>query len=90
VTETSPAHLEVRAADWWTAINVGLNRLELRLLQPGVIRYELRYWRWARYVLGLSGALGFVGLALLLSIDVRDYLARHQSSMILACRSTRT
>jgi hypothetical protein len=82
VGEGGPGHLEVRAADWWTAINVGLNRLELRHLQPSVIRYHVRYWQWARYALGLSGGLGLVGLALLLSFDVRGYIARHQSSMI--------
>jgi len=82
VTEASTAHLEVCAAGWWTAINVGLNRLRLRLLRPGLIRYDVQYWRWARYVLGLCSVPGLVGLALLLSIDVRGYIARHPSSMI--------
>jgi len=41
VSGAGPGHLEVRAADWWTATNVGLNRVELRSLQPGVIRREL-------------------------------------------------
>lgn len=82
VTDASAAHLEICAADWWTAINVGLNRLKLRLLRPGQIRYDVQYWRWASYVLGLCGALGLVGVAVLLSIDVRGYIARHRSSMI--------
>jgi hypothetical protein len=30
VSDAGPGHLVVRAVDWWTAINVGLNRLELR------------------------------------------------------------
>jgi hypothetical protein len=82
VSEASPGHLEVRAADWWTAINVGLNRLELWHLQPSVIRYNVRYWRWAQYALGLSGGLGVAGLVMLLSLDVRAYIARHRNSMV--------
>ena len=82
VSESDPTHLEVRAANWWTAINVGLNRLELRHSPPNMIHYHVQYWRWARYALGLSGALGLVGLVLLLSFDVRGYIARHQNSMV--------
>jgi hypothetical protein len=75
-------HLVVQAADWRTAVNVGLNRLEIRHVPPDLLRYQVRYWQWARYALGLSGGLGLVGLALLLSLDVRGYIARHQSSMV--------
>ena len=82
VSESSPARLQVRAADWWTAINVGLNRLELRQLQPNSIHYHVRYWQWARFALGLSGSLGLVGLVLMFTFDVRAYIAQHQSSMI--------
>jgi hypothetical protein len=82
VSEASAGHLKIRAADWWTAINVGLNRLELRHLQPGSIHYHVRYWQWAWFALGLSGGLGLIGLALLLSFDVRAYIAQHQNSMI--------
>ncbi|MGH9383172.1 MAG: hypothetical protein ACRD2N_02620 [Vicinamibacterales bacterium] len=80
--DASPSHLEVHAADWWTAINVGLNQLELRHVQANVIGYHVRYWRWATYALGLSGVLGLVGLALLLGFDARGYIARHANSMI--------
>src|SRR5215470_3809034 len=82
VSETTPDNLQVRAADWWTAINVGLNRLELRQLQPNSIHYHVRYWQWARFVLVFSGSLGLVGLVLLLSFDIRAYIAQHQSAMI--------
>ena len=82
VSEAASGVLVVRAADWWTAINVGLNRLELQHVPPDLIRYDVRYWRWAAYALGLSGALGLVGLAMLLSLDVRGYVARHERSMI--------
>jgi hypothetical protein len=42
----------------------------------------VRYWRWAGYVLGLSGELGLVGVALLVSLDVRGYIVQHQNSMV--------
>lgn len=82
VVEAGAGHLEVRAADWWSAINVGLNWVELRNVAPGLIRYRVRYWRWAQFALGLSGGLGLAGIVLLLSLDVRGYLARHPASMI--------
>jgi hypothetical protein len=82
VSAVSHDHLEIRAADWWTAFNVGLNTVNLRHAQPGVVHYHVQYWRWAQFVLGLSGVLGLIGIALLLSFDVRAYIAEHQSSMI--------
>ena len=82
VSEAASGALVVLAADWWTAINVGLNRVELRPLPPDLIRYDVRYWRWALYAISLSAGLGLVGLAMLLSLDVRSYIARHERSMI--------
>jgi hypothetical protein len=82
VTEAGPEHLTIGAADWWSAVNVGLNRVELRQVQPGVLRYHVRYWRWAQYALGVSGGLGLVGIVLLLSVDVRGYMARNPSAAI--------
>jgi hypothetical protein len=82
VSDAGPGHLVVRAVDWWTAINVGLNRLELRELRPSVIRNHLRYWQWALFVIGLSGGMGLIGVVLLLTVDVRAYIAQHQNSMV--------
>ena len=68
--------------DWRTATSLGLNHVELRQPMPGRIHYRVRYWRWASYVVGLSGVVGVIGAALLLTLDVRDYLVRHPASMI--------
>jgi hypothetical protein len=82
VSEAGHEHLEIRAADWWTAINVGLNTVKLRYVHPGAIHYHVQYWPWTRFVLGLSGGLGLIGITLLLTVDVRRYIAEHQPSMI--------
>jgi hypothetical protein len=73
--------LRVRAVDYWTAINVGLNDLELEHAN-GTVRFRVRYWRWASYALGLSGGLGLVGLTLLMTMDVRAYIARESSARL--------
>jgi hypothetical protein len=80
--ETGPDRIAVQADDWRTAINVGLNELELQLPQRGSIHYRVRYWRWSWYVLALSGVIGIIGIVLLVSLDVRGYIARHPASMI--------
>jgi hypothetical protein len=66
--------LTIQAADWWTAFNVGLNDVELRLSQPGAVQYRVRYWRWAWYCVALCGALGLIGIVLLLTTDARAYM----------------
>lgn len=82
IAESPSDRLHVRAADSWTAINVGLNELELQPSQPGTIRYRVRYWRWAGYALGVSAILGIVGLLLLLTLDVRGYIAGHATARV--------
>lgn len=73
--------LHVSADTWWTASNVGLNELELEVF-PGAVHYHVWYWRWARFVLSLSGSLGVIGLVLISVFDVRGYLASHPGAMI--------
>ena len=82
VTQADTHHLHVRAADWLTAINVGLNELDLELPQRGIVRYQVHYWRWASYATGLSGVLGLIGLALLLTFDVRAYITQSPGAMV--------
>ena len=42
----------------------------------------MRFWRWASFALGLSGIFGLVGVVLLLALDVRGYIARHEATML--------
>jgi hypothetical protein len=82
ISESIAGSVGIHAVDWQTAINVGLNELELSIGRSGQIEYQVRYWRWATYVLGLSGLLGLIGLALLVSIDVRGYIASHPGTQV--------
>jgi hypothetical protein len=82
VSESTPEMVRIHAVNWQSAINVGLNELELRFRHLGKIEYRVRYWRWAAYAIGLGGILGLIGLALLVSVDVRGYIASHPSTQI--------
>ena len=76
IVKTGSGELRIHASDWWTAVNVGLNDVDLRLPHAGAVHYRVRYWRWASYVLGLCGILGLIGLVLLLTVDVRRYIVQ--------------
>ena len=82
VTQTGPDQLQVRAADWRTARNVGLNEVELELARRGTVSYQVRYWRWAFFAVGLCGVLGLIALVLLLTVDTRAYIAGSRWRMI--------
>jgi hypothetical protein len=75
ITRLERHGLAFRAADWATALSVGLNDVELTV-SAGQARYAIRYRRWAAYAAALSAVIG-VGLAIVfLALDVRDYLDR--------------
>ena len=82
VTRADAQHVHVQAVDWRTAINVGLNEVDLEVPQPGTVRYRVYYWRWASYVIGLGAVLGAVGLLLLVTFDVRSYISQSQSRQV--------
>jgi hypothetical protein len=82
VTQTGPDRLHVHAADWRTAMNVGLNEVDLELAQRGTVSYQVRYWRWASFAVGLCGVLGLIALVLLLTVDIRAYIAGSRWRMI--------
>lgn len=74
--------LRVLAADWWTAVNVGLNDVELQLPHSGSVQYRVRYWQWAWFAAGFSAILGLLGVALLLGFDVRSYIEANPASRV--------
>lgn len=82
VVDSSPGHLMVRAADWWTAIAVGLNEVTLDASHAGRVRYQVRYRRWAAYVVGFCAVLGCIGVAFLLSPSAAAYFAGNPGRMV--------
>ena len=82
VSEAGPIRLAVQAADWRTAINVGLNELEVEIRQEGFVHFRVRYWRWTMYVFALSAVIGVTLFAFLAFVDVRSYLSGHPFSRL--------
>ena len=71
----------MRASDWWTAIAVGLNDIDLEVGEPGRVRYHVRYWRWAAYAVGFSAVLGLTLAVVFIAIDLPAYVQRHPDAM---------
>jgi hypothetical protein len=90
VTQQEGARLRFRAADWPSALNVGLNDVELSVAGDGRVSYRIRYPRWAGYVLGLGALLGLALIVFLLAFDMRGYIARHAGSMVPGLSAGRT
>ena len=74
IVESNPANLRMRAKDWWTAINVGMNDLDLRFSTNSVLHYRIVYWRRAAYGLCLCGLLGVIGVIFFLWLDLPSYI----------------
>ena len=78
----STTALNVRAANWFTAINVGMNELFLDLSETGKIKFRLSYWRWATYCVALCFILGIAMIGLFLVIDIQQYIANNRHARI--------
>jgi len=48
------------AADLWTAMNIGLNDVEVRRVGDGRLTYRVSYWTWTGYCVALGAAIGLV------------------------------
>lgn len=82
IVESQPETVRVRAVDWWTAINVGLNDLNLNFSKSGKLHFRLQFWRWAIYGLVLCSVLGLIFVALFLAIDIRSYIANNAGARL--------
>jgi len=81
VVRRGPDGLAFRAMDWLTAVNVGLNEVELSA-SAGRARYQIAYRRYAAYVVLLSAAIALVMAVVFLTLDVHDYVERHPGGTI--------
>lgn len=82
VTRRDGQALAFRAANWWTAFNVGLNDVTLAVSSDGRVRYGISYGRWMGYGLVLCAAFGIGFIIFLLTYDIRAYLVEHPSSQL--------
>jgi hypothetical protein len=81
VVRHRPDGLAFRAKDWLTAVNVGLNEVELSA-SPGRARYRVEYRLWATYVVLLSAAIALVMAVVFLALDMHAYVERHPGETI--------
>ncbi len=72
----------VRAVNWLTACNVGMNELFLDLSESGKIYFRLSYWRWTTYCVALCLVLGLAMIGFFLVIDIRQYIANNAQARI--------
>jgi len=82
VTQQSGDALSFRAVNWWTAIAVGLNDVQLTADPGGAVRYNIRYPRWSAYVIIAGAVLGVIFMAVLLAIDLPHYIEQHSMSRL--------
>lgn len=88
VTRRTDHELAFRACSLMTAINVGLNDVELRILGDQRLEYVVTYRRWAAYVVVYGIALcGLIGIALiacfLLMPGMRRDIAAQEGGVIV-------
>ena len=77
VTRHTQRELAFRAADFMTAINVGLNEVILRTPGNHRVEYSVSYFRWAAYVVGLGAFLGVAFVVAFLFWDIEAQIDRY-------------
>lgn len=82
VTRAGSDGLAFRAADWPTALNVGLNEVDLAAFSDGRLHYVIRYVRWAAFAVALSAVVGFLFVGSFLVLGLRGYIVRHPRSAV--------
>lgn len=63
VESLEPDAIHFRAADFWTALIIGLNDVELRRTGPRQLAYRVSYWTWTRYCVWLCAGIALVLVA---------------------------
>lgn len=64
VREQTDDAIAFGAGDWWTAINIGLNEVDVRREGEQTLHYTVRFPRWTAYAVALCGVIaGFIALS---------------------------
>jgi hypothetical protein len=77
VTGHTERELTIRACDFITAINVGLNEVVLRAADDRSVEYSVSYLRWAGYVVGLGAVLGLAFIVGFAFLGIESQLSRY-------------
>lgn len=77
VTGHTEREMTIRACDFITAINVGLNEVVLRAPGNRSVEYSVSYLRWAAYVVGLGAVLGIAFIIGFLFWGIESQLDRY-------------
>jgi hypothetical protein len=64
--------VRIVAANFWSAINIGLNNVLVRRKDAQHLTYEVSFWRWTRYAVVLSG---FILLVLVVCYTLAENLS---------------
>jgi hypothetical protein len=84
VSQQTDCKLTFCAGDFMTAINVGLNQVELRIPEDQWLEYEVTYRRWAAYCVALGALLGTALIAcFLLMPGMRSDVAAYQGGAVV-------
>jgi hypothetical protein len=85
LTSVSTDRLAFRASDWSTALNVGLNEVDLEA-SAGAVRYRVRFRRWAKYCVALAGTIGGGLMVVLFVLNPGGYVSRQPGIRGLSTR----
>jgi hypothetical protein len=77
VIRQSQREIAFAAADFTTAISVGLNEVVLRVAGERSVEYSVRYGKWAAYVVGLGACLCIAFLCVFLIWDIEAEFRRY-------------
>ena len=81
ITTNATDGIRFRAKDWATASSIGLNEVELQG-QGSRMRYQVRYPRWATFVVILGALIGIALIASFAIIDLPRYIEQHPGAQI--------
>ena len=63
IRQHSDRELTFDADDVMTALNVGLNHVEVRISEDSRLEYVVTYWRWAAYCVALCASISLLCVA---------------------------
>jgi hypothetical protein len=82
VTDRQDYVVRFEAENLSTALNVGLNSVEINAAPSGTVLYTIGFEKWAGFSVGLGLLIGAALVTVFMTIDLRTYLAQNPSSLL--------